>query len=241
MPKHEIRKVRLEAIWRTLTVTSKQFVTPQMLRVNLHSNELDTFESPSHDDHVKLLLRSGSSTTETVMRDFTPRAWNSSAGTFVLDFALHAEGPAVDWARSAKVGDTLQVGGPRGSVCVPDDFDWYLLVGDATALPAIARRVEPLRPGVPVTVIALIPGEAEVQPFDTACECKVNWLISDGDAERDLSLVRTSLAQYVLPSGDGFIWAAGEALFTKAVHAWAVEERGHPAEWVKAAEYWRRK
>ena len=38
-----------------------------------------------------------------------------------------------------------------------------------------------------------------------------------------------------------FIWAAGEALFTKAVHAWAVEERGHPAEWVKAAEYWRRK
>ena len=33
MPKHEIRKVRLEAIWRTLTVTSKQFLTPQMSRV----------------------------------------------------------------------------------------------------------------------------------------------------------------------------------------------------------------
>lgn len=241
MPKHEIRKVRLEAIWRTLTVTSKQFVTPQMLRVNFHSNELDTFESPSHDDHVKLLLRSGSSTTETVMRDFTPRAWSSAAGTFVLDFALHAEGPAVDWARSAKVGDILQIGGPRGSVGVPDDFDWYLLVGDATALPAIARRVESLRTGVPVTIIALVPGQAEVQTFNTACECKVTWLISDGNAERDLSLVRSSLAHDVLPSEEGFIWAAGEALLTKAVHTWAVEERGHPAEWVKAAEYWRRK
>ncbi len=241
MPKHEIRKVRLEAIWRTLTVTSKQLLTPQMLRVNFLSNELDTFESPSHDDHVKLLLQSGSSTTETVMRDFTPRAWNSAAGTFVLEFALHAAGPAVDWARSAKAGDTLQIGGPRGSVSVPDDFDWYLLVGDATALPAIARRVESLRPGVPVNVIALIAGKAEVQPFNPACEFKVTWLISNGDAERDLSLVRSSLAQYVLPSGDGFIWAAGEALFTKAVHAWAIEERGHPAEWVKAAAYWRRK
>ena len=241
MPKHEIRKVRLEAIWRTLTVTSKQFLTPQMLRVNFRSNELDTFQSPSHDDHVKLLLQSGSSTTETVMRDFTPRAWNSAAGTFVLEFALHAEGPAVDWARSAKVGDTLQIGGPRGSVCVPDDFDWYLLVGDATALPAIARRVESLRTGVPVMVIALVPAEAEVQTFNMAGECEATWLISNGDAERDLSLVNSSLAHYVSPPGDGFIWAAGETLFTKAVHAWAVDKRGHPAEWVKAAEYWRRK
>ena len=94
---------------------------------------------------------------------------------------------------------------------------------------------------MPVNVIALIAGKAEVQPFNPACEFKVTWLISNGDAERDLSLVRSSLAQYVLPSGDGFIWAAGEALFTKAVHAWAIEERGHPAEWVKAAAYWRRK
>ena len=197
MPKHEIRKVRLEAIWRTLKVTSKQYITPQMLRVNFFSNELDTFESPSHDDHVKLLLQSGSSPTESVMRDFTPRAWSSAAGTFVLEFALHPAGPAADWAQSANSGDTLQIGGPRGSMSVPDDFDWYLLVGDATALPAIARRVESLRAGVPVTVIVLIPGEAEVQPFNTACECKVTWLVSDGDAERDLSLVRSSLAQYV--------------------------------------------
>ena len=46
MPKHETRKERLEAIWRTLTITSKQFITPQMLRVNFYSDELQSFKSP---------------------------------------------------------------------------------------------------------------------------------------------------------------------------------------------------
>ena len=174
------------------------------------------------------------------MRDFTPRAWDAAAGTFVLDFALHAAGPAVTWARGANVGDRLQVGGPRGSVVVPDDFDWYLLVGDATALPSIGRRLESLRAGVPVTVLGLVPGEAEIQTLESACEIRAIWLISNGEAERDLSLLRSALAEYSFPPGDGFIWAAGESALAREVYAWAVKERGHPAEWVKTAEYWTR-
>jgi NADPH-dependent ferric siderophore reductase len=240
MQKHEIRKVRLEALWRTLTVTHKQQVTPQFLRIHFESRDLQGFDSPSSDDHVKLLLDSKSSRSGKVMRDFTPRAWDAAAGTFVLDFALHAAGPAVEWARGANIGDTLQVGGPRGSVVVPDDFDWYLLVGDATALPSIGRRLESLRAGVPVTVFGLVPGEAEIQTLDSACEVRAIWLISDGDAERDLSLLHSALAQHSLPPGDGFIWAAGECALAREVYSWAVKERGHPLEWVKTAEYWTR-
>jgi NADPH-dependent ferric siderophore reductase len=39
---------------------------------------------------------------------------------------------------------------------VPDDFDWYLLIGDETALPAIGRRVEELRADVSVTTFVLM-------------------------------------------------------------------------------------
>ena len=238
MQKHEITKVRLETRWRTLTVTYKQAITPHLLRIHFSSTDLQGFDSPSPDDHVKLLLQSESASSGTVMRDFTPRAWDAATGTFVLDFALHAAGPAVEWARGANIGDTLRVGGPRGSVVVPDDFDWYLLIGDATALPSIGRRLESLRADVPVTVFGLVLGEAGMQTFESACETKAIWLISDGDAERDLSLLHSALAQYSLPSGDGFIWAAGEGALARAVYAWAVKERGHPAEWIKTAEYW---
>lgn len=240
MPKHEIRKERLDAIWRTLTVTSKQFLTPKMLRVHFQSEELQSFESPSPDDHVKLLLESGASDGQTVMRDFTPRAWDAAAGTFALEFALHSQGPAIKWAQSAQIGDTLQVGGPRGSVIVPDDFDWYLFVGDATALPSIARRLESLRAGVPVTVLALVENEAEMQTFPTMSKCNALWQLGGGDPEGDMSALLSTLAECAFPPGDGFIWAAGEAALARAVHAWATEERRQPAEWVKVAEYWRR-
>ncbi|HVK64734.1 MAG TPA: hypothetical protein VM694_09675 [Polyangium sp.] len=34
----------------------------------------------------------------------------------------------------------------RGSLVVPDDFDWYVFVSDESALPAIGRWIESLRP-----------------------------------------------------------------------------------------------
>ena len=76
------------------------------------------------------------------MRDFTPRRFDSKTATLVIDFALHDAGPATRWALGARAGDRLEIGGPKSSKVVPDDFDGYLLVGDESALPAIGRRVE---------------------------------------------------------------------------------------------------
>ena len=80
-------------------------------------------------------------------RDYTPRRYDAGRNELVIDFALHDAGPATDWAAQAEPGQQLAVGGPRGSFVVPDDFDWYLFIGDETALPAIGRRLEELRAG----------------------------------------------------------------------------------------------
>ena len=80
------------------------------------------------------------------MRDYTPRRHDAEAGTLEIDFALHEAGPATQWAEQAKVGDLLGVGGPRGSFIVPTDFDWHLLIGDDTALPAICAGWPSCRP-----------------------------------------------------------------------------------------------
>ncbi len=45
----------------------------------------------------------------------------------------------------------LDIGGPRGLAVVPDDFDWYWLIGDETALPAIGRFIEGPPSRLPVT------------------------------------------------------------------------------------------
>ena len=172
------------------------------------------------------------------MRDFTPRAWDAAAGTFTLEFALHQKGPATEWATKTKVGDTLWIGGPRGSTVVADDFDWYLLVGDATALPSIARRLETMRANVPVTVIALVADQEELQKFSTKASCEVQWLTSSGSVLRDTSMLRAALEQLDIPDGEGFVWIASETSVARELYRHVVETMKHPKQWVKAAGYW---
>ena len=56
MIQHEFKRVRQEAVKRTLHVVRKQQVTPHMLRIEFQSDELAGFQSPSPDDHIKIFL-----------------------------------------------------------------------------------------------------------------------------------------------------------------------------------------
>jgi NADPH-dependent ferric siderophore reductase len=141
---------------------------------------------------------------------------------------------------AAKVGDALDIGGPRGSTVVPDDFDWYLLVGDETALPAMGRRVEELRPGVPVTTFAVVERTEERQAFQGEARLKSYWIAREGQPLDDASLLRFALDDYNLPPGDGFVWIAAEARTARALRSYMMDTRGHPKAWVKASGYWSR-
>lgn len=237
MMKHEITRMRRDVVRRTLRVASKQYITPRMLRIVLHSDELQSFDSPSPDDHIKIVLPANGD-GKPVMRDFTPRAWDTEAGTLTLEFALHQNGPAVEWARKAEVGNALEIAGPRGSTIVPDDFDWYLLVGDATALPSIGRRLESLRRGVPVRVFALVANDGEQQKLSGSAACQIEWLHSSGNLHQDASALRTAVERFHLPAGDGFVWIAAEVSIARQLYSYVVETLHYPKQWVKAAGYW---
>jgi NADPH-dependent ferric siderophore reductase len=238
---HQIVRVRHELRKRQLVVSGVEALTPRMRRIRFTSPELADFTSPSPDDHIKLFFpqpdaRSG----EPAMRDFTPRAFDTSAKSLTIDFALHGSGPATEWAARAQVGEPLEIGGPRGSSIIPDDFDWYLLVGDESALPAIGRRVEELRAGVPVTTVVAVAHEGEAQTFVTRADWRPTWGVRGEPGTNDGELLRGALAGFSPPAGDGFVWIAGEAALVHEVRAYFVEERRHPTAWLKAAAYWHR-
>jgi NADPH-dependent ferric siderophore reductase len=172
------------------------------------------------------------------MRDFTPRRFDVARNKIVIDFALHESGPATSWAAAAKVGDKLEIGGPRGSAVIPDDFDWYLLIGDETALPAIGRRVEELRAGVPVTTIVVLASLDEAQTFKTKADWTPIWCPRDG--ADDAAVLRTAVKALDNPPGEGSVWIAAEANVARALRSYMIESRQHPREWIKAAGYWTR-
>jgi NADPH-dependent ferric siderophore reductase len=160
-----------------------------------------------------------------------------------IDFVLHGDGPATSWAAQARPGDFLGVGGPRGSFIVPDDFDWYLLAGDETALPAIGRRLEELPPGARTVVVVEVADAGEEQRFDARSRLDVQWL-HRGDAAASeksgsQSLLHDAVAGLSFPPGDGYAWVAAEAATAKALRRHLVDERGLRKDRVKAAAYWK--
>jgi NADPH-dependent ferric siderophore reductase len=231
-PRHQTVRVRHELKRRLLTVASTELLTPQMRRIVLSSPELHDFVSPSFDDHIKLFFPTDG---ELAMRDFTPRRFDTAGHSLTIDFALHEAGPATNWAAAAQVGDTLQIGGPRGSSVVPDDFDWYLLIGDETALPAIGRRIEELRENVPVASFVL----GEAQQITTRAAWTPRWVTRQAGFD-DAELLHAALAQFKFPAGDGFVWIAAEAAVARHLRSYVIDGRGHRREWTKAAGYWKR-
>jgi len=226
-----VQRVRHELKRRDLTVVRTEAISPHFRSVTLGGNALEGFISASFDDHCKLILDTGGANP--VMRDYTPRRFDAAARELTLEFALHGDGPAAGWAAQAVPGQRVTIGGPRGSFIIPLDYDWHLLVGDETALPAIARRLEELPAGVRAIVLVQLHDAADRRSLRSDCEASVQWL------GRDESLV-DAVRGLQLPSGEGYAWCAAEAGVAAALRRVLVEEKGHSRHAIRAAAYWKR-
>jgi NADPH-dependent ferric siderophore reductase len=245
--RHVIRRVRHELKMRKLSVSRVQNLTPHMVRVTVTGDDLEGFVSAAPDDHVKLFfpVDDGAINTPTMgpdgpvypegvtpspARDYTPRRYDAARNELDIDFVLHGEGPASTWAEQVKVGDLIGVGGPRGSMVVPDDYDHYVLVGDETALPAIGRWLEEMPTTTPVTVLIEIAATEERQVLAR----DVHWVIR-GKSTPSLD---DMLAALPIPPGDTFWWVATESKRARALRSLLVETRQIDKDWVKATGYW---
>lgn len=242
------RRERHKAPFRRLNVVSNTRITPSMARIVLHSAELEGFNSPGFDDHIRLFFPAAGESLDQPspgergliwpnerpeMRDYTPRFFDTERLELTIDFVIHDVGIAGIWAKNAQVGDELGMGGPRGSFVIEGHIDWHLMIGDLTSFPAIARRIEGLPLGSDIHAIIEVPNAADIQPFGG--EAQITWVYQD-DGDRLSKHIDT----LTLPAqGDGFIFVAGEA----AMVAQAREKLGalgHPDGHLKAANYWRK-
>lgn len=230
---HQPTRVRHELKRRRLTVQEVAHLTPRMVRIIFEGDELADFISAAPDDHVKLFFPTGEGEPE--RRDYTPRAFDQEKRTLTIDFAMHDAGPATDWARRAKAGDAIEIGGPRGSYIVAPDFDWHLLVGDETALPAMGRHIEEQAGRRTLLAVAAVTGPEEQQAFEGV---ELRWVHRPEAEVADPEALLAALRELRLPAGDGFVWIAAEAGVARRLRAHVLEEMGHPPAWLKASGYW---
>ncbi|WP_064118954.1 siderophore-interacting protein [Pseudomonas fluorescens] len=240
---HEIKRRKLEVL-RVVDLT------PRMRRITLGGPQLAGFISLGTDDHVKLLFPQNAEQTaalETMvlggkndgptpeMRDYTPRRYDLDALELDIDFVLHGDGPASTWAEQAAPGQFLHIGGPRGSMIVPDIFDSYLLIGDETALPAIARRLEGLAANRKALVVIEVENGAEQQVLESAAQVNVIWVLREGGKDNLLTTVK----QLQVPKGNLYAWVATETKVSRQIRRVLIDEHGLDEQLIKAVGYWR--
>lgn len=178
---HRTHRVRHNSRRRTLEVQEKWHVTPRMLRIVLGGEDFEDFTTPSADDHTKLSKK------------------------LTIDIALHSAGPAIRWAEQAQAGDVVETSGPRGSLMISEDFDWWLLIGDETALRSIGRRVEGLAAGVHAITLVAVAGAAEEQVFNTRADHQAVWVHRLPDETTSPQPLVDALKKIKPPPGAGFV------------------------------------
>jgi NADPH-dependent ferric siderophore reductase len=187
---------------------------------------------------VKLIFASEG---EPAMRDFTPRRYDVERGELAIDFFVHDTGPAASWARTVAPGQRLTVAGPKGSAVIAlDGIDVHVLIGDETAAPAIARRLEELPAGARAVAFVESDSAEPWLPLPSRASVQTHWVArarEPGPPAREL--IAALDAHGPLPPRT-FYWIAGESQTARALRRHLREARGVDLAWIKASGYWQR-
>lgn len=250
------RRKRPQRPTRHVSVVETRQITRDLVRVVFEGDDLAELGELEFTDHyVKLLFPApGSSQTWPidaarireerpreewpVTRTYTIRWFDRVARRMAVDFVVHGDsGLAGPWAAAAKPGDLMSFSGPGGA-WAPDGGDVvHLLVGDESALPAIAAAIDALPSDARAVVYLEVADEAGRVDLRDLPGLDVRWVYR-GDAPYGRPLVEAVTAD-PLPEGDLRAFVHGEALMIRELRRYLFLEHRVPKAQVSISGYWR--
>ena len=173
-------------------------------------------------------------------RRYTVRSWDPAAHVLTLDFVVHGDtGAAGPWADSAGPGDVLVFEGPSGGYLPDPAADWHLMVGDESALPAIAASLEALPRGATAVVRLLCDGPEHQVALTSPGDVDLAWVHRAGDAG-DEDLLLAAVEAVTFPEGRVHAFVHGEAVEIRRIRRHLLVDRGLTRADMSCSPYWRR-
>jgi len=231
------------------TVKRVEHLTPRMVRVTFTGPELADFAWNGPAAHIKLIFGAPAPTDGTApaaapaerppMRTYTPRRFDRATGELDVDFILHGEGPASTWASQAAAGQTITIAGPGRNYVVDPTADWFLLVGDDTAIPAIATILEALPPSASAAAFIEVVGPEDEVSMPARPNTTIHWLHRGEDAKQAGVPLEASVRSFQMPPGSGRVYVACEAGAMRRIRTHLLTDRTFSREHLTTRGYWK--
>ncbi|MGW7198106.1 siderophore-interacting protein [Streptomyces chryseus] len=250
------RPARTSPQAREAEVVRTERITPHMVRVVLGGEGLAGFAADEFTDHyIKVLFPPAGVTYPEpfdlarireefpagqwpVTRTYTVRAWDAVQRELTVDFVVHGDaGLAGPWAARVRPGERVRFLGPGGGYAPDPAAGWHLLVGDESALPAIAAALERMPQGAVVHAFVEVAGPEEEQKIVTPDGVAVTWL-HRGDRPVGEALI-AAVRGLDFPAGDVHAFVHGEAGFVKDLRRHLRVDRQIARERLSVSGYWR--
>jgi NADPH-dependent ferric siderophore reductase len=239
-------------------VQQSSWLTPSLMRVVIGGPGLDGFSmTDGTDTYVNVAIRPDDAPYGTVFnpadvrehherqhwptrRRYTVRRWDPAARELTVDFVVHGDsGVAGPWAKSVGPGDVLVFEGPSSGYRPDPTADWHLMVGDESALPAIAASVE----AVPANALAIVrivcDGPEHQVELTGPGVLDVEWLHRTGSPD-DADLLPAAVRGLVFPRGRVHAFVHGEADEIRVLRRHLLVDRGLTRSDMSCSPYWRR-
>ena len=244
--------------FREITVMSSTPISPHMHRLRFAGTDLGRF---THGGlHMRLLLPPRgrqpvwpsigadgllvwpSDEDALTVRVYTIRAVDAASGWLDVDFVLHPgqDTPAATFAQNAEPGDVLGMIGPGGGEAPV--VGTLLLVGDDTALPAIARILEHMPPSSRAEALIEVDGPEDRIALAQGDNIDVTWLYRHDREAGTAGLLPAALRERShMALADGlFVWAGCEFGDFREIRKIVRKEWGLARDRHLVTAYWRR-
>ncbi|MBF6172839.1 siderophore-interacting protein [Nocardia blacklockiae] len=247
-------------------VASKQ-VSPTFVRVTLGGAGLDAFVPMGFDQWFRLFLpgRSGlrlptaasnlwyaqylmmSKEHRPVVRNYTVREFYPAGqgrygdtAELDIDFAMHGdETPACAWASGAAIGSEVGLLDEGIMYQAPQHTSSVLLVGDESALPAIAGVLRSTPRDLRGAAFLEIPHPDDAQDLDEPEGVQVHWLPRTDPTTEIGRPALDAVRAADLPGADVYAFVAGEQKLASGLRRHLSGERGIPKADITFTGYWR--
>jgi NADPH-dependent ferric siderophore reductase len=202
-------------------------------------SKLDTLSYLKYLTHAK--------TERPVLRNYTVRAYRPDGPLgpeLDIDFVLHGSaadgtaGPAASWAETCSPGDVVAILDEGIAFRTEPEPERVLLVGDETALPAVAGILASLPRTTTGRALIEIPVEGDRQELEAPDGVEVTWVVRADVHDTPGRAVLAAAQALPSPAAGTYAWVAGEQTLPVTLRRHLVRD-GVEKDDVTFSGYWK--